>query len=97
MMEEEESVPAVLAASATLSRLARMNSPELFWTAPKFNWCCMAYTSSAYPNEFGVFCTADDRASLPAAPVPVGHVSVLPTPAALFQPGLTRDRKSLQT
>src|SRR6202453_4302915 len=96
VMEIRESWPGVLAATAaaavTLEILALTNSFEEFLTVPKLSSCWIAKMNSTYPMEFGVCCTVVAIPSLPTAPTPTGHGTVVPTPIEAFHCGLTLDK-----
>src|SRR4051812_35929961 len=70
-----------------------MYLPDLFFRSAVVKLFCRAKACSTYPTA-PVFClTQAATPSLPLAPVPVGHLTVLSTPGPFFHSGLYAARK----
>jgi hypothetical protein len=62
--------------------------PDLFFTSAVVKLFCRAYACSTYPTAPSVCFTAAATPAFLAAPVPVGHLTVLSEPTCLAQVGL---------
>src|SRR4051812_18725081 len=70
-----------------------MYLPDLFFRSAVVKLFCRAKACSTYPTA-PLFClTQAATPSLPLAPVPVGHLTVLSTPGPFFHSGLYAARK----
>ncbi len=80
------------AAAVAPAWLAWTNLPLAFFMNACFMPAETTYASSTYPMEPSVCVTAWATAVLPLPPIPVGHLSDLPTPTVVFQSGETLAR-----
>src|SRR4030042_3271269 len=84
-------------ADARLSALAVTLLPALLTRLANVILLEMAYDSSTYPIESGVFCTAAATPWLPLPPMPLpalstGHSTEVPAPTLVFQSALKEER-----
>src|SRR3954451_3158195 len=70
------------------ARVGAMYLPDLFFTAAVVKLFCRAKACSTYPTAPWFCLTQAATPSLPFAPVPVGHLTVLSTPGPFFHSGL---------
>src|SRR4051795_4038481 len=75
-------------AAVVVASVGSTNLPDLFFTAAVVKLFCSAYASSTYPTAPACCFTAAATPSLPFAPVPTGHLTVLSDPIEEFHFGL---------